>query len=208
MRLSSLIAAARSLPSGGCFVELRCLRMRPYSEVTYELQRAIMHKICLLVLILTGCGAAGPIGPPAITATLPGATTTTPEAAATTPVPAATVDNEIVAVWTRSGGFAGLTDTLTIYADGRLVTEGDSGSHTVQGDTAAVDTLHETVAGSEWQDLNDTYGEQFPDAFAYTIKAGGKTVTTYDGIETPELLTQVMQQINVLFTAANQPNGS
>jgi hypothetical protein len=118
------------------------------------------------------------------------------------------MNNDVVAVWTRSGGIAGLTDKITIYADGRLVTEGDSGSHTVQGDAAAVQALHEIVVGSDWQGLDDKYGEQFPDAFAYTIEAGGKTITTYDGIETPAVLSQVMQQINQLFTAANQNSGS
>jgi hypothetical protein len=97
-----------------------------------------------------------------------------------------------------------MTDKVTVYGDGRLVTEGDSGSHTVQGDPAAVQALHALVVGSDWQGLDAKYGEQFPDAFAYTIEAGGKTVQTFDGVETPAVLTQVMQQLNQFMATANQ----
>jgi hypothetical protein len=114
----------------------------------------------------------------------------------------------VVLVWTRSGGFAGLTDKLTIYGDGRLVTEGDSGSNTVQGDPAAVQALQQIITGGDWQSLEPSYGKQFPDAFAYTIEAGGKTVQTYDGVEMPAVLTQILQQINELFATANQAGGS
>src|SRR5688500_17459377 len=99
-----------------------------------------MYKILILLraLLLTSCGAAASTGAPA--------TTTSP--------PATPRGDEVVAVWMRSGGFAGITDKMTVYADGRLVLEPDNGAtHTVQGDAAAVQALHALVSASDWQSL-------------------------------------------------------
>ena len=144
-----------------------------------------MYKVLtiLFVILLAGCGTAGPTG----------ATT----AAA----------SDVVAVWSRSGGIAGSDDRMIVYADGRIQVEGSGATSTVQGDAAAVEALRQRVTGSEWQSLDESYGEQFPDAFAYTIEAGGKTVRTYDGAEMPAVLAEVFQQINSLYDAASQIRG-
>ena len=144
-----------------------------------------MYKVLtiLFVILLAGCGTAEPSG----------ATT----AAAT----------DVVAVWSRSGGIAGSDDRMTVYADGRIQVEGSDATSTVQGDAAAIEALRQRVTGSEWRSLDESYGEQFPDAFAYTIEAGGKTVRTYDGAEMPAVLAEVFQQTNGLFDAASQIRG-
>jgi hypothetical protein len=157
----------------------------------------IMYRILifLMALLVTSCGAAVSTGVPATT-------TSPPE---TTGAPATARGDEVVAVWTRSGGFAGITDKMTVYGDGRLVLEPDNGAtRTVQGDAAAVQALHELVVASDWQSLDKSYGTQFPDAFAYTIVAGGKTVETFDGTDMPAVLSKVMEQLNQLYTMASQ----
>ncbi len=133
----------------------------------------------LFLILLVGCGTAGP--------------TAAPTAGA----------SDIVAVWSRSGGIAGSDDRMVVYADGRVQVEGNGATSTVQGDAAAIEALRQLVAGSEWQSLDESYGEQFPDAFAYTIEAGGKTVRTYDGAEMPAALEDVLQQTNSLYDAAS-----
>ena len=144
-----------------------------------------MYKVLtiLFVILLAGCGAAGRTA--ALTA---GASDT-------------------VAVWSRSGGLAGRDDRMTVYADGRVQVEGNGATSTVQGDAAAIEALRQRVTGSEWQSLDESYGEQFPDAFAYTIEAGGKTVRTYDGAKMPAALEDVFQQANSLYDAASQIRG-
>ncbi len=137
----------------------------------------------LFVMFLAGCGAAGPTG----------ATTA--------------VASDVVAVWSRSGGIAGSDDRMTVYADGRIQVEGSGATSTVQGDAAAIEVLRQLVTGSEWQSLDENYGKQFPDAFAYTIEAGGKTVRTYDGAKMPAVLAEVLQQTNSLYDAASQIRG-
>ena len=144
-----------------------------------------MYKVLtiLFVILLTGCGAAG-------------------RTAATT-----AGSSDIVTVWSRSGGIAGSDDRMTVYADGRIQIEGNGATSIVQGDAAAIEALRQRVTGSEWQSLDESYGEQFPDAFAYTIEAGGKTVRTYDGAEMPAALADVLQQTNSLYDAASQIRG-
>jgi hypothetical protein len=185
------------------------------------MQRTTMYKalIVLLALILTGCGAAATGSAPAVTTAAAGTPTSVPVARTSEPAtpsepatsastPATTRDGEVVAVWNRSGGFAGRTDKMTVYADGRLVVEPDTGNaRTVQGDAAAVQALHELVVGSDWQALSNRYGRQVPDAFAYTITAGGKRVETYDGAQLPDVLSQVMEQLNRLYGATRQTGG-
>ena len=173
----------------------------------------------MLLLLLSGCGVA----PPGTGAS--GATegeqstsvattgpTTMPEPAATsdtgggvTTEPAATPNTGVVVTWTRSGGIAGIMETMTVYSDGRVTLDRDGRQQTVQGDMAVIRALEQTLAGAEWQSLDPVYGEQFPDAFAYSVQGGGKEVRTYDGAQNPAPLVAVLQQLDQLYQAASNP---
>ena len=124
----------------------------------------------------------------------PVATSRQPEA--TTPAPASSGD--VVAVWTRSGGFAGLHEVLTVFADGRLSLEQRGGAKTGQAAPADFERLQQTIAGPGWQQLEKQYGVQHPDAFQYTIQAKGKIVETFDGSDYPDVLMDLLQQFQAL----------
>ncbi len=106
-----------------------------------------------------------------------------------------------IAVLTRSGGIMGLHEVLTVQADGRLVLEREGQVMTGQAETASVEALENRINSPAWNALAPKYGRQFPDAFAYTIEAGGKSVTTYDGAQNPEPLASVLQHLLDLLQA-------
>ena len=112
-----------------------------------------------------------------------------------------------VAVLTRSGGLMGLNEVLTVEADGDLMLDHEGQVKTGQADESVVQALRDTFISPEWKALAPKYGRQFPDAFAYTIEAGGKTVTTYDGAENPEPLAAVLRQLLDLLQAAESGAG-
>ncbi len=112
-----------------------------------------------------------------------------------------------VAVLTRSGGLMGLNEVLTVEADGGLVLDREGQIMTGQADESVVKALWDTFNSAEWNALAPKYGRQFPDAFAYTVEAGGKTVTTYDGAENPEPLAAVLDQLLALLQSAGSGAG-
>jgi hypothetical protein len=112
---------------------------------------------------------------------------------------------QVVATQTRSGGFAGIDEKLTVYADGTLQLERQGTTQTTTVDPAMVRKLQQTVKSPEWSKLPAKIGQPVPDAFTYAIEAGGKTVTTYDGVDYPEPLATAMQEFAVLYGAAAAP---
>jgi hypothetical protein len=93
---------------------------------------------------------------------------------------------------------------MTVYADGRVTIERDGKQQTANGDMAAIQALEQIFASAEWQALKPVYGEQFPDAFEYTVQGGGKEVKTYDGAANPEPLATVLQRLDQLYQAASK----
>ncbi|HEX6290329.1 MAG TPA: hypothetical protein VFZ66_14140 [Herpetosiphonaceae bacterium] len=111
-----------------------------------------------------------------------------------------------LAVLTRSGGIQGSTETLVVQSDGLLrLIDGDIGGQPLKearATAAQIDTLKAAVQAEGWQQLQETYGAQTPDAYAYTISANSKTITTYDGAQNPPLLDDVLRQLNDLWQHA------
>ena len=156
--------------------------------------------LLLALLLVAGCGP-GAIGSAADDDGAESGSGGSSESTATSQT--APSGSDVVAVWTRSGGLAGRTEVMTVYADGWVTLDQQGGLKTALGDMGTINALQQTFAGSEWQALDSSYGEQFPDAFQYTIEAGGKTVQTYDGAENPALLDTVQQQLGELYQAAS-----
>lgn len=113
-------------------------------------------------------------------------------------------DTEIVAQMTRSGGLEGRTERLVVAQDGTVMLFSENSIEPLQSihvPQAEVEALESAFASPEWQQLEKSYGQQTPDAFAYTITSGDKQVTTYDGASNPPILDQVLQQMNNLWQA-------
>lgn len=146
------------------------------------------------LVLLAACGAAAPGETPAGKA---GTSETTPSAGNDQ------AGSDIVAIWTRTGGIAGLHEEMTVHADGTLIL--DRGGKTQTGQVAPefLRQLKELVASAAWQNIEPSYGRQSPDAFAYTVEAGGKSVQTYDGAQPPEPLAYVLQLLNMMSQMAS-----
>jgi hypothetical protein len=142
--------------------------------------------VIFALVMITACGAVEPDGSPG------GANGSGNNDDVTT-------SPKIVAEQTRSGGFAGIEEQLTVYADGTLELERRGSTQTAQGDAAAIQALRATVSSAEWSQLDSEYGKPVPDGYTYTVEAGGKTVTTYDGADFPEPLATAMQQLDELY---------
>jgi|GEM_PF-5665646 len=109
---------------------------------------------------------------------------------ATSDAPAANV----LVRMTRSGGLQGTTDALTVHDDGSLTLSDAAGNAraSAQASAAQLQQLQVLLASTEWQQLESSYGSQLPDAYMYTINAGDKNVTTFDGATRPPILDDVL----------------
>jgi hypothetical protein len=108
---------------------------------------------------------------------------------------------DVLAVWSRTGGFAGFQDSLRLYADGRLEIDQNGTPKTGQVPPLTMEELRSTFASAEWKGLQSEYGHAVADGFIYTLKVGDKHVRTYDGTEPPEPLASVLQQFSALFNS-------
>ncbi len=134
-------------------------------------------------------------------------TVTTPEAASSVApaTGAAATATQPVIVLERSGGFAGRTQTWTVYADGQVV----SGQGERQ---VAPELVSQFVAGLSalgFFNLQDAYGQntQCRDCYNYrlTVNSGGqtKTVSFVDNpADMPLGLGEAMEQLNSLLASA------
>lgn len=108
----------------------------------------------------------------------------------------------------RSGGIAGMNVTVVVQRDGTVqLIDGEIGGPVTKEGRATSEQLQKLEAALQaegWQQLDATYGEQFPDAFAYTIVAGSKTIKTYDGAPNPPALENVLSLLNELEQQALQ----
>ena len=103
----------------------------------------------------------------------------------------------------RSGGFAGITTTVTVEADGTvLITNNSDALPEVIIPQSELDSIHAIVSNPEFADLRDTFvppGGVCCDLYTYTVTAevGDRFIesTTADTVETPRNLQQV---INIL----------
>lgn len=184
--------------------------------------------LLFILILLAGCGAAAVGTEATTTGGQPAATTeielptrtsqptVTPEPVATSSQPETTPEqptsasqpettpespssDDVVAVWTRSGGFAGLHEVLTVFADGRLSLEKKVVTTNGQADPTDFERLRQTLGSPDWQQLAKRYGVQHPDAFQYTIQAKDKTVETFDGSDNPQVLTELLGQFQTLY---------
>jgi hypothetical protein len=150
---------------------------------------------------------AAPAPAPSTAAPAPAATVVpggnaTPGAPALTPSgqPDTGAGDGILVVYHKSGGIAGVDETLTIYADGRVVLQTRSGQEkTAQIADSEIDPLLTLLSSAEFAALKPQYRAPGADQITYEIKLpGGPTITTMDGAQNPTVLNEVLQALEQL----------
>jgi hypothetical protein len=107
----------------------------------------------------------------------------------------------VLVVYHKSGGIAGVDETLTVYADGRFeLTDKRGATQTGQAGQAALDDLKQLLAGPEFAALDTKYQASGADLFTYKIEVpgAGKTVVTMDNAPTPPVLAQAIEKLEGL----------
>jgi hypothetical protein len=179
--------------------------------------------LALIATLLVACGASGAPTGGSATTQLPAATTqpaaptqppkpTTPPAAATRTQPSKgdtgspTGDLKgVLVIFKRSGGIAGVNETLTVYDDGRIAFAGRDHESTAQIAPEELSALRQLLASPEFAALDSRYPAMGADLFIYSITTptGGKaqTVVTMDGAKNPPILDQVLAEMGKLLEA-------
>lgn len=110
---------------------------------------------------------------------------------------------DVVLIFHRSGGFAGVDQEWIVYADGRI--EMPDGS-TKQVDSGQVTALLDTIQSAKFFDLSDSYVplDTCCDRFTYsiTVQMDGQTKTVQtidDAPKQPEALSEVLSAVNTLL---------
>jgi hypothetical protein len=129
--------------------------------------------------------ATSPAIPP--TAILPTATT---QAAA----------DAILISYHKSGGFAGVDETLTVYADGttELLTQGNT--ITAHADPSAIAALQKLLDSPEFAALQVPMQPPGADQFSYelTLPGQAKPITVTDGADNPPVLRELIGALEQL----------
>lgn len=103
--------------------------------------------------------------------------------------------DEVVGVFHRSGGFAGDTSKLVVYADGTV----NAPDADFRVPLSVVRPLQQIFASGEWQGLGVHYGgEPLPDHFDYTIEGGGKRVFARQD-STPDVFEDAVNHFETLL---------
>lgn len=170
-----------------------------------------------LLLLLAACGST-PTGtttdetgssPAPVTATADSQTQTSPPPAMTATTVAGDPGAPLVTL-NRSGGIAGINETLVVQSDGTVqIIDGEMGGQVQKEGRATpeqIAKLEAAIQAEGWQQLDAAYGEgqQIADGFTYTIVANGKTVKSHDGTQNPPALENVLSLLNELEQQALQ----
>jgi hypothetical protein len=127
-----------------------------------------------------------------------------PPLATTTPV---NMTDHTLVVYQKSGGIAGINEVITVSTDGKL--ELVESRQNLRRDTtvepARLAKLYELIEKPEYNNLQVSYQAMGADLFTYRITTrttDGKTrtVTTMDAAKHPEILGQVIAELNALRT--------
>lgn len=166
--------------------------------------------LAVMVVVLSACattptpvptaGAPIPTTVPATALPIP----TTP-ATAVSPIPTALpLAADVLLVYHKSGGIAGLDETLVVHQGGVVeLTTRNGGTKSIQADEAMLQPLRRMLEQKDFGALAPLYQAVGADLFVYTITARdangqAKTVTTMDSAQTPPFLGQLIAMLDQL----------
>jgi hypothetical protein len=105
-----------------------------------------------------------------------------------------------VITYHKSGGIAGVDETLTVYADRSIVLEDRVGQARAQASPADIQALQTLLASPEFAALSPPQFPPVADAFVYklTIPGRAQPIVTADGADIPQMLEQVIVMLEKL----------
>jgi hypothetical protein len=171
-----------------------------------------------LMLILAACGAAPATGgtSPAPAPTAVPSPRPTPASEPTAALSPAASPNagertvgpagaEALVVYHKTGGIAGIDQTLTVYADGRIELKRRNDQRTGQATATALAELKQLLGSPEFTGLGGRYPAQGADLFSYDISVPttGQRVITMDGATNPPALDQAIAALEQLIATVS-----
>ena len=104
----------------------------------------------------------------------------------------------------KSGGIAGIDETLTVYADGAIELHRRGGAIRAQAEPSDIQALQKLLASPEFAALQLAPPPIAPDQFVYELSVPGRKqpIVTADGAENPPVLDQVIDLLEKLKAAA------
>jgi len=156
----------------------------------------------VLVAALLGCEQADEV-PPAEDPS-PGADTEDGEDRGQTGEDRGQTDELLI--FTRSGGFAGTTETLIVRADGRAELEGDaSPPGRIEVPPELLTRLEEELESLDWERAaTEPPNVVCNDCFAYDIRAGGQRIKTTGLGQSGEELGDLLALIDEIITTGSR----
>jgi hypothetical protein len=152
--------------------------------------RQILLSAFVLILIAGCAPTATPT--PAVVPTLPLVST-----------PAVPLPDDVLVIYHKSGGIAGVDDTLTVHQGGLLELVSRDGTKSVKADEPMIQPLRRMLEQKDFDSLQPMYQASGADLFVYSITARDsagrpKVVTTMDTAKHPDYLGLLIAQLEVL----------
>jgi hypothetical protein len=114
--------------------------------------------------------------------------------------------NDELLIFTRSGGFAGTTETLTVLADGRAEIEGDaSPPGRIEVPPELLTRLEEELESLDWESAaTEPQNVVCADCFAYDIRAGGQRIKTTGLGQSGKELGDLLALVDEIITTGSR----
>ncbi len=187
--------------------------MKPFS-----MQSTARVLLLALGYLLAACGGAttgtapptlGPIArdTPLVVPTPPAQPTAAAAAPSAEIPPIATIQAgaaNLLISYHKSGGIAGIDETLTVYTDGTIEIRGKGGTTSTQADPSDIQALHKLLVSPEFAALQLPVQPPVPDQFIYELTVSGraKPIIIGDGADNPPVLREVIDVLEKLKTQA------
>jgi hypothetical protein len=153
---------------------------------------------------------AAPLAAAALTAAPAPNPTSAPTAAAApsaAPAPNATAQASaanILISYHKSGGIAGVNETLTVYADGAVEMRNKNSAVRSQAAPGDIQALQKLLVSPEFEQLQLPVQPPVPDQFVYelTVPGRGKPIVVAESADTPPVLRDLIDALEKLKAQA------
>lgn len=104
----------------------------------------------------------------------------------------------------KSGGIAGVSETLTVYADGTIERRDKRGNSTSKADPSDIQALQKLLDSPEFAALQVPRQSPVADQFIYELTVAGraKPIVTADGVDNPPVLREMIGLLEQMKTQA------